>query len=50
MSLNSSRESQNSTIARRSMTRRDKRAYEQFAREFVEQTLMTRAALQGYSE
>ena len=35
------------TGGERSMTQRDKRAHEQFAREFAEQTLLTRAALRG---
>jgi hypothetical protein len=34
-----------SLIAERSMSSRDKRAHEQFAREYAEQILRTRAAL-----
>jgi hypothetical protein len=38
---------QPATVAGRSMTPRDRRAHEQFAREYAEQTLRTRAALLG---
>jgi len=41
------REQLTSIPAQRFMTPQDKRAHEQFAREYAEQTVLTRAALMG---
>ena len=42
-----SKSPQSTKISQPSMSPRDRRAYEQFAREYAEQTLQTRTALLG---